>query len=332
MPSQPYGVSASALKFQEDVPSDNPPYAGFWRRVGGYLIDYILLIVGYVLLAIFFRTLLPQRQAGALIILFYMVAGWLYYACLESSGLQATIGKLAVGVKVTDLEGCRIGFGQATGRYFAHLITLLTIGVGYAVAVFSKKRQTVHDMIAGTLVVRRAFSEEEIATAGPAPRVPVVLAVLAIVAIVVVGPFGIGILAAIAIPAYQSYTIRAQITEGLLAAEPYKTAVAEAYSERRAFNAISSKNLSVAPNDNLKYVNSVEVMSGIVVIKYGRSANRSIAQRSLLLVPGVDSGGNIVWVCGRHSPPGELTMAVEDAGRYTTVPDQYLPLACRRGP
>src|SRR5690349_586662 len=107
MPSQPYGVSASALKFQEQTPADNPPYAGFWPRVGGWVIDYIIVLVGYVILAAFLRTMLPQRQAALLMTLFYFIAGWLYCACMESSGLQATVGKLAAGVKVTDLEGRR---------------------------------------------------------------------------------------------------------------------------------------------------------------------------------------------------------------------------------
>ncbi|HEY6923715.1 MAG TPA: RDD family protein [Steroidobacteraceae bacterium] len=299
MPSQPYGVSASTLKLQEQAPSDNPPYAGFWRRAGAWFLDYIIVLVGYLVLAAVMKVILPQRLAELLMTLLSLVAGWLYCACMESSSGQATLGKRAVGIKVTDLQGRRIGFGQASGRYFAHIVSDLTMGVGYVVAAFSKKRQTVHDMIAMTLVVSREFSAEEIASAGPAPRVPVALAVLAVLAMVLVGPIGIGALAAIALPAYQSYTIRSQIAAGLLAAEPYKMAVAKAYGRGRAFNTISSETLSVAPDNNLKYVDSVQVVSGAVVIKYGQAANRLIALRSLALVPGVDGNRNIVWVCGR---------------------------------
>jgi uncharacterized RDD family membrane protein YckC/Tfp pilus assembly major pilin PilA len=324
-----YAVSPSSLEQPEFATSGEPPYAGFWWRAGAYIIDRLILIVAYVLLAVLVRSMAPTKQVAALAFLFYIVGAWLYHAGMESSANQGTLGKLAVGIKVTDLNGERIGFGRATGRYFANIVTALTFGIGYVTTVFTRRRQTVHDMIAETLVVDRDFSSEQIAAAGPAPRVPVALAVLSVVAIVLVGPFGLGILAAIAIPAYQNYTIRAQIAEGLNAAAPYKQAVVEAYDQGRPLRAINSRILSVATDDNLKYVDSVQVVSGVVVIKYGRTANRNIAQKSLVLAPGLDSTRNIVWICGHHSPATPLEMAVPGVGRYTTVGDQYLPSGCR---
>ncbi len=80
---------------------------------------------------------------------------WLYYAIMESSGKQATLGKLALSLKVTDLNGNKISFARATGRHFAKIITDFTFGIGYLMPLFTEKKQTLHDMIAGCVVVKK---------------------------------------------------------------------------------------------------------------------------------------------------------------------------------
>lgn len=80
---------------------------------------------------------------------------WLYYGLLESSAWQATLGKKALGLEVTDLRGTRVTFGRATGRYFARYISIMTIGIGFLMAGFTEKKQALHDIIAGTLVIRK---------------------------------------------------------------------------------------------------------------------------------------------------------------------------------
>ena len=83
-----------------------------------------------------------------------LVGGWLYFSLQESSARQATIGKLAMGIKVADLEGSRISFGRATARYFSKFLSGLICAVGYVMAGFTQRKQALHDMIASTLVVR----------------------------------------------------------------------------------------------------------------------------------------------------------------------------------
>ena len=73
---------------------------------------------------------------------------------MESSHLQATLGKMALSLQVTDLEGRRITFAKATGRFFAKYLSVLTLGIGYLMAAFTERKQALHDIIAGTLVVR----------------------------------------------------------------------------------------------------------------------------------------------------------------------------------
>lgn len=95
-----------------------------------------------------------SRQAFAIDLLMIM-AQWLYWALLESSVWQATLGKKMLGLYVTDLEGKRITFARASGRYFAKIVSTLTIGIGYLMAGFTPKKQALHDMIAECLVLKK---------------------------------------------------------------------------------------------------------------------------------------------------------------------------------
>jgi uncharacterized RDD family membrane protein YckC len=80
---------------------------------------------------------------------------WLYFALMESSSHQGTLGKMALGIEVTDLNGRRLSFGRATGRYFAKIISTIPCLAGYIMAGFTEKKQALHDMIASCLVVRK---------------------------------------------------------------------------------------------------------------------------------------------------------------------------------
>ncbi len=153
------------------------PYAGFWLRVVAHLIDDLLLGIGIGILVLIgvaivgvgtFRPMFegmngdnPEMPAAMIstIILVAVAAvllTWIYNAAMESSRHQGTLGKMALGLIVTDLQGRPIGFGHATGRYFAKIITgLIPFGIGYAMAGFTEKKQALHDMIAGCLVLRR---------------------------------------------------------------------------------------------------------------------------------------------------------------------------------
>ncbi|MGC1597749.1 MAG: RDD family protein, partial [Candidatus Acidiferrales bacterium] len=80
----------------------------------------------------------------------------LYYAWMESSQYQGTLGKMALGLTVTDLQGRRVTFARASGRFFAKIITgLIPLAIGYIMAGFTEKKQALHDMIASCLVLRK---------------------------------------------------------------------------------------------------------------------------------------------------------------------------------
>jgi uncharacterized RDD family membrane protein YckC len=122
-------------------------YASFWLRFSAYLIDFLLVGVVY-----YFFSMISGGITNAKIL--WVVPVWLYCALMESSVKQATLGKMAVGIIVTDLDGQKITFGKATGRYFGKFISGILLCAGYIMVAFSSKKQGLHDMMAGCLVVK----------------------------------------------------------------------------------------------------------------------------------------------------------------------------------
>ncbi len=176
------GQAFSAAAVPARAPAAIAPrveFAGFWLRFVAYLIDSVVMSLGVILVLIplilltglgaLLGHIRPQEElsdAGvfliiALIFLFAtvsLVVTWLYHALMESSEWQATVGKRALGLVVTDLAGQRVSFGRATGRHFAKIVTnMVPLAIGYILAGFTEKKQALHDMIASCLVLRRSI-------------------------------------------------------------------------------------------------------------------------------------------------------------------------------
>ena len=154
------------------------PYGGFWARFVASVVDGLILVIPFWLVVIglifmfggfgmmLHRNPVDPRAAAAFLapmfILFFLgmlafvVLEWLYFAIMESSERQATFGKLVMSLRVTDYEGQRISFGHATGRFFAKIVSgLIPFAIGYIMAGFTEKKQALHDLIAGTLVLKK---------------------------------------------------------------------------------------------------------------------------------------------------------------------------------
>lgn len=135
--------------------------APFGKRAGAIIIDGLILSMGNwlidrVALEFVANVLGSWERAGITLALLELVIGWLYFVLLETSQKQATLGKMLVEIKVTDINGNRLGFGQATGRYFSKMISMIILGVGFLFPLWTPRKQALHDIIAGTLVLRGA--------------------------------------------------------------------------------------------------------------------------------------------------------------------------------
>lgn len=151
----PAALAPSAARVEAHVATLE--YAGFWRRLAASIIDALPILLLIAVTGGFHRPGLFEPGGGGEhrggLIRFLLI--WLYFALMESSTLQGTLGKLAVGLRVTDLNGNRIGFGRATGRYFGKIVSIAILCVGFFMAAFTEKKQGLHDLMAGTLVVVR---------------------------------------------------------------------------------------------------------------------------------------------------------------------------------
>jgi len=152
--------------------SSSPPYAGFWLRLAAHIIDHFVLgfalggitvFVGLtmgVTAAVFDDMDNPANQIlivtlSSVLGIIFLAVTWLYNAFMESSQYQGTLGKIALSLKVTDLEGNPVSFVQATGRFFGKFLSSLIFNIGYLMIAFTGKKQGLHDILSNCLVLRK---------------------------------------------------------------------------------------------------------------------------------------------------------------------------------
>jgi len=143
------------------------PYGGFWIRVVAFFLDSIILSAVYVPVGLIF--LVPSIRIARdhdweqgppveflgtlfLVMALFLASTWLYEALLTSSTWQGTIGKRMLSLRVTDLEGNRVSFARATGRFFGKFLSRMIMDIGFIMVAFTERKQGLHDLLAGTLV------------------------------------------------------------------------------------------------------------------------------------------------------------------------------------
>ena len=142
----------------------------------------------------------------------------------------------------------------------------------------------------------------------------------------------IGILAAIAIPAYQDYLIRSQVTEGMSMAAAAKASVSEYYANNGSWPANNAAaGLGVATEIQGKYVSSLTVAGGGITVAFGNEANTVLDPATLGLTPGASANGDVIWRCGNPAtdPAGWGSATTATDGITGTLPGKYLPSSCR---
>jgi len=141
-------------------------YAGFWKRFLGYSIDFMIIFLGEILLVfilagieMLFNAIGIEQAIKEIILVIiglplYISLPWLYYAILESSKYQATIGKKVLNIIVVDNYNNRITFAKASARYWSKILSSILL-IGFLMAGFTKEKQALHDLIAGTYVINK---------------------------------------------------------------------------------------------------------------------------------------------------------------------------------
>jgi uncharacterized RDD family membrane protein YckC len=170
-PHSPYAPPRAAVHGGSDyVAGGEVVYAGFWKRFAAYTIDTFVLGIVFGILGAIMGVGLAVSASGAedpatamsgmgtTFVVFYVIeiiAMAVYFAWMHSSSHQATLGKMAVGIKVTDDDGEPITFWRGFGRFFATILSSLILCIGYLMAGFTDRKRALHDMVSSTLVVDR---------------------------------------------------------------------------------------------------------------------------------------------------------------------------------
>ena len=268
-------MESSTTFAQSAAPMETPPwpYAGFWRRVAATVIDQLILIVPVVLLSMF------TFGAGG------VAAVLIYGAYFESSEHRATLGKQACGLTVETMNGEKLTFGTALLRNFlkllGNLLSVLTWLIFFVPAAFTAHKQGLHDMAVSSVVRRE-----------PGKGIPswLVGVIAGVIPLVFVG----GILAAIAIPAYQDYVSRAKIAGARQEAAPLRAAVEAAYAKNGKL-----------PLDQSELVVSGDVVRETRAYRNGRieiSLSVGSRQGQLFLTP-TGNADRVIWQCSAENIP-----------------------------
>jgi hypothetical protein len=248
----------------------------------------------------------------ALSLLLWIVFPLLYFSISESSRWQATLGKLAIGLKVTDANGHRISFWRSFARWFSHLFSALTFNVGYIINVLTARQRTLHDLIAGTLVVHKDVTPTDLANnpAVPASSATRGTALLALLPSLLFSPgiMTMGMLAAIALPAYQDYTIRSKVSVveqvGILA-----TAAVTAYVEDHGDFPPTLEAAGFSQKSPQVHKLWINPDDGVIHLE---PALPNFQGKTLDFVPDLDEDDNVIWTC-----------------RSENIRTPYLPKNCR---
>lgn len=141
-----------------DTPAAPVPYASFWERLAAWWIDWLLVVLGGCLVVgLAFRIGLLREDETSYILQYvvFLVCAWIYWAGMESAPRRATLGKLAMRIQVVDLDGRPLSFWRATGRYWAKWLSFILLYVGILMIAATPRSQGLHDILAGSLVIKR---------------------------------------------------------------------------------------------------------------------------------------------------------------------------------
>lgn len=276
-------------------------YAGFWVRFGAAALDgFILAVPAAVAVVAATAVLGGSENAAAVVLAAYglpAVVAWLYFAGMESGERGATLGKRAFHLQVLNADANeRIGFGRATARFFGRHLSILILYIGYLMQPFTARKQALHDLLSGTVVVARK----------PAPVSLVVITVV----FALVFPIG-AMLAAIAIPAYSDYTVRSKVSEALAASAAARVAVQAHLEQKDALpRSLEETGATFVPTPHARGI-ALDPHTAALTLTLGFPP---LEGKTIVLVPRRDADRNLTWSC-----------------RGGTAPPKYLPRSCRGG-
>lgn len=313
----PYAISAGVAQTRAgNLPGEAEPhggYAGFWERFAAHFLDnFLVSIVVYGLIFVILLVIGVGVSADAgnfsedslgiagllAIVAVAIVIPWLYFALMESGEGRATLGKRALGLVVQRQDGERIGFGRATGRHFSKMLSSIMM-IGYLMQPFTARKQALHDLITDVVVVRQRKDGGNKALVWVMIGIGVFFVLIAV----------IGILAAIAIPAFVEYQQKAALKGAMSELRNASVAVTSYYESHEEVPA-SLADAGYAPLKAEGYTLELDPDTGILTATFTKS---SLIGSKLEYVPSLDDDGNVQWQCeGSEIPEAKLPAGCVD--------------------
>ena len=285
------GTSLAPVEMTELV------YAGFWKRFAALFVDGLLVGFASILLMVVLGLLLGM-QSSLMTVLYYLFMFGLsayYFVSMEAGPNSATLGKRWLKLRVLDVDGNRLNTSRAFVRWLAHGISNITLYIGYLIQPFTERKQALHDIISSTIVVD---DEPDGSSTG------LIVALIAGTILIIIV---IGILAAVAIPAYSGYVAKAHVAQ----AYPQATAATQVLDQYFVANSklpdtVAEANLPAYASDaaTLRY----ETQTGQVIVEFSPGQG-VLAGRHLYFTPTLLIDNTLEWKCSSKDIKPELLTA-----------------------
>ena len=272
-------------------------YAGFWKRFAALFIDGLLVTIASILLFLILALVLGM-QSALMIGLFYLLMFGLsayYFVSMEAGPNSATFGKRWLKLRVLDVDGNRLSTGRAFVRWLAHGISNITFYIGYLIQPFTERKQALHDIVSTTTVVD---DEPDGSSTG---------LIVALIAGTVLIFVVIGVLAAVAIPAYSSYVGKAHVAQAFPQAKA-ATQVLDQYfiANGKLPDTVAEANLPAYESDAaaLRY----DTQTGQVIVEFS-AGQGALAGHHLNFTPILLIDNTLEWKCSSKDIRPELLTA-----------------------
>ena len=277
-------------------------YAGFWQRFAALFIDGLIMGVAIMLVSF---ALIGSIAAGggsmAYMLLIYVLAFAMsaaYFTLMESSESGATYGKRLLKIRVTDTQGERLTRGRAFGRWLAHALSNFTFYIGYLIQPFTEKKQALHDLASSTVVISTDGKNKSTGL------------IIGLVIGFIFFIFIMGILAAIAIPAYSGYVAKAKVAQAHSKGESATHALDQYFRTHGKFpDTLSEAGVQDAQDPTSASELLYDTQSGQLFIEFNDKQGAGIAGKHLAYTPTLMIDNTLEWKCSSPDIRTDLLIA-----------------------
>jgi uncharacterized RDD family membrane protein YckC/Tfp pilus assembly protein PilE len=286
-------LQAGAIDADRAVKPEILIYAGFWVRLAAAFLD-VLAIAAVVILLVFSIAvlvaltgrddILHNQQAISIFYWTVICMSAAYYILMESGEHGATFGKRWVNIKVLDAKGDRLSIARALARFLARLFSYLLLLGGFLIQPFTQRKQALHDLLAGTVVVR----------ANDSNKVSIMASLLVLFFALMVPV--LAIFSTVGVPLFQQYILKVQLNHAVQTGKEATLAVAHFYRNNGKVPATISDAANISLTSHVAGI-AINQQNGEVTLTFSESVRKALRNKTLLFTPTLQADHSISWQC-----------------------------------